>query len=93
MKEVFIWKGYGDIRVYSIDTPDQVEEVLETVYIVAMQNVYNEDRDKMRSIYEKNKDNEKKHLGLISWLIEEVGDDCDSFERGTGFYKVLDVCK
>ena len=37
-KQVFLWKGYGDIAVYAADTPEQIQDILTTVYAVALQS-------------------------------------------------------
>lgn len=88
-KQVFVWKGYGDFSIYAADTPDQLQDILTTVYTVALQNTY-ENNHGMQKTYEKNKNTKTK--ALINWLIEEVGDGCDSFEYGTGFYDVKEKC-
>ena len=90
MKQVFIWKGHGDISVYAAETPEQLQGILDSVYIVAMQETYEESHVKMQKMYDANKDTKPK--ALINWLIEFAGDDCDSFEYGTGFYKVEEKC-
>lgn len=89
-KQVFVWKGYGYFSIYAADTPEQLQDILTTVYTVALQNTYEDVHDKMQRTYEKNKDTKTK--ALINWLIEEVGDGCDSFEYGTGFYEVKEKC-
>lgn len=89
-KQVFVWKGYGDFSIYAADTPDQLQDILTTVYTVALQNTYEDNHERMQKTYEKNKDTKTK--ALIHWLIEEVGDGCDSFEHGTGFYDVREKC-
>ena len=89
-KQVFLWKAYGDIEVYAADTPEQIQGILTSVYTVALHNTAKDAHPHMQSIYEKNKDTKPK--ALIDWLIEEVGDDCDSFEYGTGFTEVQEKC-
>ena len=89
-KQVFLWKGYGDIAVYAAETPEQIADILTTVYAVALQNTHEDNHPKMQRTYEKNKDTKPK--ALINWLIEEVGDGCDSFEYGTGFTELGEKC-
>lgn len=89
-KQVFVWKGYGDFKIYATDTSEQLQDILTTVYAVALQNTYEDNHERMQKTYEKNKDTKTKNL--INWLIEEVGDGCDSFEYGTGFYDVKEKC-
>lgn len=82
-KEVFVWKGHGDICVYACDTPEQLELLLDTVYDVVCQIVEDDKHAFLEKMYERNKDCKPK--ALIRRLIEEAGEDCDSFEYGTGF--------
>ena len=89
-KQVFVWKGHGDFAIYAADTPEQLQNILTTVYTTALQNTYKDVHDQMQRTYEKNKDTKPKPL--INWLIDVVGEGCDSFEYGTGFYDVMEKC-
>jgi len=89
MAQVFVWKAYGNVRVYAADTTRELQSLLDVVYTVALQNIYDEGHDKVKRTYDKNKDTKVK--GLIKYLIEQVGENCDSFEAGTGFYEVTEA--
>ncbi len=85
-KHVFVWRSYGGIQVFALDTLDQKQSILESVFDVAILSLYGEDRDRAFRIFDENY--WKSPLLCIPQLIEMVGEDQDDFQDGTGFYVV-----
>ncbi len=89
-EQVFVWIDHGEVTVYSADTKEQLQNILESVYSVMVKSLYDEDCEVVKQMYEKEKSKNPKKL--TTTLIQKFAVDWESFEYGTGFYEVKEKC-
>lgn len=92
--DVFVWKSYGDIEVFSLQTVDECESVLNNIIEVlddwcATIKEYRMFLSDMQEYLTKNStvDGYKRVINWISyseWIV-----DIDGLESGSGIYKLL----
>ena len=94
MKQVFVWKSYGDIDVYSLETSQQCEKIVEKLLRVAESWLYTEEYNDVVEYVGSIKSSlvsVKQWKGLINYLLHNcnlVKCDLNSFEAGTDVYDV-----
>jgi hypothetical protein len=91
MNKVFVWKSYGNIKVYATDTTQQLNQIIKTLVSSlrdwGIDDVLQEAEQVLESpLAEQSRAN---CINMIIKLVDEAGDDHESFEY-CEFVKVIE---
>lgn len=82
MNEVFVWKSYGDIRLYTTDMPEQLRQIIDTMVVCLrdwdIDDVLSDATQFLNS--ELSKSSRANCINMINKLIDEAGSNHESFE-------------
>lgn len=88
--DIFIWVDHGQFEVYDISQPSVLNNLLFKVHEIALQQVCSSELEELidETCELVSKDLIGKILA-INKMLDIVGDDCESFEYGTGFSNLI----
>lgn len=82
MNKVFVWKSYGDIKLYATDTPEQLRRIIDTMVVCLrdwdIDDVLSDATQFLNS--ELSKTSRESCIDMINKLIDETGSNHESFE-------------
>lgn len=92
--DVFVWKSYGEIRVYDVSSFEKCKRVLDDVVSVMIGwGSYCENLESFMN-YVRDTSKELETLNQVRGMINYITysgwwEGAEDFESGTGFYKVI----
>ena len=83
---IFIWKSYGIIEVYSIDAIEKIGKLFSTIFDSALNYVDYMYLSKVEDYITGNKESIPRYIKAINYILDEfdIGSH-EAFEHGTGF--------